>query len=160
MITQIELKKILHYDPEEGVFTWLVRTTNSIHVGDIAGTLQHAGYVRIKIFGVLYGAHQLAWLYMVGMWPVDEIDHHDTIRNNNRWKNLRPATHAINMQNQRKAHCDNKTGFQGVSPNGKGFQAGIHANEKKHYLGTYSTPQEAHAVYLDAKRKMHPGCTL
>ena len=159
MITQTELKELLFYDPQTGDFTWLVRTCNRIKVGDVAGWLDD-GYVRIKVCGIKYRANRLAWLYMTSEWPKVEIDHYDTIRSNNRWENLREATHSLNAQNQRKAHRDNKTGFLGVKPNGKGFEANIMLDDEAHYLGIHSTPQLAHDAYLKAKRELHPGCTI
>jgi hypothetical protein len=42
----------------------------------------------------------------------------------------------------------NKTGFPGVRPNGKGFQAVIKIGNKSKCLGTYQTPIEAHQAYL------------
>ena len=47
----------------------------------------------------------------------------------------------------------NSTGFTGAtSRNGK-YEAGIAVNGRSMYLGTYSTAEEAHGAYLEAKRK-------
>src|SRR5712692_928690 len=127
---------------------------------DIAGYRDGDGYLRIGICGGQYRAHRLAWLYMTGKWPIDQIDHKNAVKNDNRWKNLREATCAINNQNKRKALRNNRTGFLGVSRNGKGFIAQIKINEKRRNLGTYPTPELAHEAYLKAKRELHAGCTL
>jgi len=164
-LTQKRLKKLLHYNQKTGAFTWLMRPNRHIRIGDIAGTLSN-GHVQIGICGAHYKASRLAWFYMTGKWPQFEIDHKDTVPSNNRWKNLRPLTHAINMQNQRKAHSNNRTGFLGVSedtrPGRKGFYARIQIDQKQHRLGTctHPTPKLAYAEYLKAKRKLHQGCTL
>ena|SRR3990170_2060869 len=157
-ITQERLKELLRYDPRTGGFAWLVQRSN-IHVGDVAGTLSH-GYVTIGVCGIRYRANRLAWFYMTGAWPRDQIDHKDTIRSNNRWKNLRDSTHSINGQNLRKAHRDNQTGHLGVSPFRDGFRATIRFGKKQRHLGTYPTKKEAYAKYLNTKREFHPGCTL
>lgn len=159
-LTQKRLRELLHYDPETGVFTRLIRTTNSVHVGDVVGCPNSEGYLLTRIFGGNYKLHRLAWLYMTGKWPKDETDHKNTIRTDNRWENLRESTKTINMHNRRKAHKNNKTGFLGVSPHGNGFRAGIRLDGKRKNLGTYPTPELAHQVYLDAKRELHEGCTL
>jgi|SRR3990170_3312281 len=156
MITQKLLKEFLHYDPMTGVFTRLKRTCSRNKVGDIAGTIDSNGYVVIRIFGALRYAHRLAWFYMKGVWPRPEIDHRDTVRDNNRWKNLREATRAINAQNKRKAQNNSKTGLLGVSPHGVGFDAYISLNKKRYYLGYYSTSEQAHAARLKAERKLRP----
>ena len=102
-ITQTRLKELLHYDPDTGVFTWLQRTTNSVQIGDVAGTQNksykgYKGYIRIAIDGVLYLAHRLAFLYQLGWIPI-EIDHDDQIKHNNRWANLNPSTRTLNRKN-------------------------------------------------------------
>ncbi|SRR5229473_5448021 len=158
-ITQERLKELLHYNPETGIFIWLVRIAYRIRIGDIAG-YNSEGCIKIMINGDNYYAHRLAWRYMTGEWPSALIDHCNTIRNDNRWKNLREATYAINNQNQRKAHKNNNTGLLGVRRSGKFFQAEIKLHKKSHYLGTFTTPELAYEAYLKAKRDLHPGCTL
>jgi hypothetical protein len=158
--TQQRLKELFHYDPDTGVFIRLVRTSNRIKVGDIAGSLDNHGHLVISVFDSKYLAHRLAWLYMTGEWPTNQIDHKNTIRDDNRWENLREATHSINTQNLRKPHCDNKTGFLGVTQGRKGFRATIGLGKKDYHLGTFQTAELAHEAYLKAKRKLHAGCTI
>jgi AP2 domain. len=161
-LTQARLKKVLYCDPETGLFTWIARASNKgpNHVGNMAGGENNWGYIKIKIYGVFYLAHILAWLYMKGEWPKHEIDHKDTDPSNNKWKNLRPATRSINCQNLRKAHRDSKTGLLGVSWNKKGPFSQIRFGGKNHYLGNYQTEELAHEAYLKAKREQHEGCTI
>lgn len=159
-ISCAELKTLLHYNPEAGVFTRLVRTSNRIKVGDVAGGLNAGGYVQIRIHGVLQQAHRLAWLYMTGQWPEHEIDHRNTIPSDNRWENLRETPHKMNSENQRRAHTNNRSGLLGVYRRQTKFVAEVRVNGKKHFLGYFDTPEVAHAAYLDAKRKLHEGCTL
>ena len=162
ILTQERLKELLHYDPNTGNFIWLVRTSNRFCVGDVAGSLSNKGYKYTQIDGCKYRASRLAWFYMTGEWPKDQVDHFNTIRNDDRWCNLREATNRINAQNKRKAQNNNKTGFLGVSPahDYKGFIAQITFNGEVQYLGTFDTPELAHKAYLDAKRVMHEGCTI
>ena len=158
-LTAERLREVLNYNPETGVFTWRTTTNRKIRIGDIAGTDSH-GYVAIRIDGRRYLAHRLAWLWMNGEWPASIIDHEDTNPSNNRWENLRLATHRINMQNRRRATFNSSTGLLGVAKNRSSFQAQIGANGETHYLGCYATAEEAHAVYVAAKRRLHEGCTL
>jgi hypothetical protein len=160
MISHKRLKELLHYDPETGVFTRLIRLSNFIHIGDVAGGNDGHGYWRITIYGIKYQASRLAWLYMKGVWPTFEIDHKDTNPSNNRWKNLRDVTHVVNGQNRRKANKNNRTGSIGVVPHGERFQVNVWLAGKQHYIGTYSTLKLAKKAHKDAKRELHPGCTI
>ena len=161
MIAQEKLKELLHYDPVTGIFTWLSQASNGINIGHVAGRLNVRGCVEIGICGIVHKAHRLAWLYMTGEWPKEHIDHINGVRNDNRWGNLREATRVINSQNRHKAQRNNITGFLGVSRSGKGFMARIKPDKKKQiYLGTFPTPLLAYKAYLDAKRKLHDGCTI
>lgn len=98
-LTQDQLQQQLHYNPDTGVFTRLVRASNMLP-GTVAGTV-HArdGYVVIRVLGAKYAAHRLAWLYMTGKWPSQEIDHINRDRADNRISNLRDVTHMVNMSN-------------------------------------------------------------
>jgi hypothetical protein len=46
-------------------------------------------------------------------------------------------------------------GLKGVSPNGPGYMARITVNGKKKYLGTFATPELAHAAYAVAANRNH-----
>jgi len=161
VLTAERLRELLHYDPETGVFTWLVDRRPTIKAGDVAGCKNGIGYIVIKIDAVLYAAHRLAWLMMEQSWPTRNIDHINGIRNDNRWGNLRDAAQRINIQNRRSANANNKLGVLGVykSRRGEQFEASIYSG-RKIILGLFDTPEEAHQAYLEAKRKLHEGCTI
>jgi len=78
----------------------------------------------------------------------------------NRISNLRDVDQTQNIENQKKAHKNSKTGFLGVRLMRKSFTARIQCGSTTHHLGTFSTPEEAHEVYKEAKRKLHLGSTL
>ena len=157
---QCELMRLFHYDPLTGVFRWRVSTTNSISVGQIAGGITEGRYRKIRFQGRLRYAHHLAWLYMTRQFPRLHIDHIDGDGLNNRFVNLRDVCRSVNLQNTRHARSDNTTSFLGVQKNHKGFAARITINGKRVSLGTFTTPQLAHAAYLSAKRELHEGCTI
>lgn len=162
MITQAELKAVLRYDPDTGIFTWIGRPR--VMAGKVAGNVSvQTGYLRIGLGGrpnKIYQAHRLAWLYMTGAWPIDDIDHKNGKRADNRFCNLREVTRSTNLENLRFAKCTSTTGLLGVSTCRDKFQARIKVKGEVHYLGSFSTPQEAHEVYVEAKRRLHTGCTI
>ena len=90
-LTAAQLRELLQYDPETGVVTRLVKSSNGIKVGDVAGTADARGYILIRVDGWLHLAHRLAWLHMTCEWPKGMIDHINGVRDDNRWSNLRRA---------------------------------------------------------------------
>lgn len=151
------LKELLHYDPGTGDFTRLVRTSNSVKIGDIAGGLDADGYRYIRVEGKKYRAHRLAWLWMTGAWPIDQLDHRNGVRDDNRWDNLRESSQVENMQNIAMPNT-NTSGFMGVCWSRKAGKWGatIRIAGRSKYLGLYATPDAAHAAYLAAKAEHHP----
>src|SRR3989304_2031824 len=87
-ITQSALKQIIHYDPDTGVFTWIVNRGRKAKSGYLAGVISDLGYRRIQISGRKHYAGRLAWLYMTGSQPVNEIDHINGVRDDDRFSNL------------------------------------------------------------------------
>src|SRR5687768_4110898 len=123
MLTAERLRELLDYDPDTGVFRWKTRPVraeylrtdrawNSRFAGRPAGTLVK-GYVCILIYRRSYRAHRLAWLYVHGEWPRNELDHEHGNRADNRIEKLRSATRGQNMQN-RKPNSNNTSGYPGV----------------------------------------------
>ena len=148
MITQEELKEVLHYDPETGLFTWIKRTSNRIKIGDVAGRYDRFNYNEIAVFGKNRKAHRLAWLYTYGSMPSKHIDHIDGNPSNNKIVNLREATSSQNQYNAKKRK-DNTSGYRGVSWHSmtQKWKASIQIDKKPKYIGVYSTKKEAYRAY-------------
>ena len=141
MITQKELRETLHYNPETGVFTWR-KSRAGVGVGSCAGTKNANGYIIICCYGKLYRAHRLAWLYMTGEWPKDQVDHENHIRHDNRWENLREATRQENHKN-RSMYKNNTSGVTGVYWDKGKWKAYIRVDEKDKNLGRFTDKFEA-----------------
>lgn len=160
MITQTRLKELLHYNEETGVFTWKIRCGARALAGNAAGSKTSEGYFGLHVKGVSYLSHRLAWLYVNGEFPKDEIDHINGDKSDNRIENLRESTRQGNNQNLRKCQKNSSSGFLGAYPEGNKFKSVIGYNRKLIYLGLFDTPEEAHAAYLTAKRELHSTCTI
>lgn len=141
-----ELRALLKYDPQSGVFTWIKPPTFRRRSGNGAGSINQKGYRRIGIRRRYYAAHRLAWLYMTGEWPSLQVDHINNDRADNRWANLRLATNSQNKANSPK-RANTSSPLKGAFPRGGRWEAAITFNNKRRYLGLYATPEEAHAVY-------------
>ncbi len=112
-LTQERLKDLLNYDPDTGIFAWKVGR-RGVKRGSIAGTPNAYGYIRICIDGKNFYASRLAFLWVEGYFPENDVDHIDRDRSNNRWLNLREASRSCNMRNC-GIICNNKSGVTGVS---------------------------------------------
>lgn len=134
------LKYHFNYDPETGDFTWRRPRVSWTPVGSRAGWTNNEGYRVVRVYGYGYRVARLAWLYMTGEWPEDEVDHEDQNRSNDRWDNLRPATRKQNVQNSRKR---NKLGAPGVSQAEGGFTARATILGVRTYLGYFTDLADA-----------------
>jgi hypothetical protein len=152
-VTRARLRALMHYDDDTGEFRWLERRGGRILAGAVAGTLADNGYRLITLDGRQYRAHQLAWFYMTGEWCALLIDHRDGDPANNRWDNLRCATRSQSNANRRR-HRNNSCGLKGVSRSRSGWRATIHKEGRRHNLGIFSTPEDAHAAYVKAARRL------
>lgn len=155
-------RELLSYSPDTGVFTWRCNRQGHAKAMTEAGSLSH-GYVMIKIDQRRYASHRLAWLWMTGKWPSQDLDHINGVRNDNRFVNLREATPIQNGQNQRKANSHNYTsGLLGVSwcSQKLRWKASICVHKRQMHIGFYNDPHTAHGAYLNAKRKHHEYCEI
>ena len=154
ILTQERLKQLVCYDSETGVFTWLRCYFKSME-GKPAGCIQATtGYRVIGINQITYYAARLAFLYMKGNMPTDQVDHINHIRHDNRWCNLREVTHQENNQN-RTINPKNTSGIVGVSwckPRCK-YRAQIMVNRKGIHLGYYDSLGNAAASRKAAEIK-------
>lgn len=116
MITVNRLKELMTYNQETGEFFWSVNR-GSAKAGSVAGykfnVYPGRSYIRIKVDGLNLYAHRLAYMYMTGEYPENEIDHIDGDGSNNKWANLRHVTPSLNQRNRRLQN-NNKSGFCGV----------------------------------------------
>lgn len=147
------LHEILSYDPTTGDFRWRVDRGGKARAGSIAGSVHPDGYRFIKINRVSHAAHRLAFMYMTGSEPPNQIDHINQDGTDNRWINLRPATQSQNCVNRHRTNVVGE-GLRGVCRCGNRFQAAIsireHGVKRRLHLGMFDTAQEAHAAYLTA----------
>ena len=154
-ITQQELKSLFRYEPETGIFTRLV-TRGNVVAGTIVVCKDRKGYLRIGINRFSFLAHRLAFVYMIGKEPTNEVDHINGKRDDNRWTNLRDASAAQNACN-RKTRRDNKNGLKGVKWNAsnKQWHARIQHRGRRVHLGIFKTKELAHEFYCLAADLLH-----
>jgi len=145
MLTQEELKESLHYNPETGIFTWIIKKSG-ITCNSRAGYISIRGYEKIKINGKLYSSHRLAWLYMNNKFPAEEIDHINGNTSDNRIINLRDISKRRNQGN-RAIHRKGKLVGAVFMPKIKKWRAQIMINKEIIYLGYFFTEVDANNSY-------------
>lgn len=155
-LTAERLRELLDYDPETGVFRWRVCPNKTgggrVQAGSIAGRIHRDGHRIINIEGTQLYAHRLAWLYVHGRWPAEEIDHINRNPDDNRITNLREATHGLNFANSRTRSM---SGLRGAYRHEGKFVAQIVAGNETKYLGRFDTAEEAHLAYQRKRREIY-----
>lgn len=153
-----KLRDVLSFDPDTGIFKWNISRGGLARCGSIAGSAPNKkdGYIRIAFDGTLYLAHRLAWTYVYGAMPSDEIDHINGIRCDNRIANLRNVVRTQNNYN-RKRQSNNSSGYKGVSwvKRAQRWRAVLVCSGKQIHIGTYSDLDEARVAYANATLKYH-----
>ena len=103
-LTHEYLLTILDYNQNTGLFTFKInrgKKHTPFKTGTIAGTRRPDGYLQLKINYKIYFLHRLAWFYIYKQWPLNEIDHINGIRDDNRIINLQDITHLDNMRKRK-----------------------------------------------------------
>ena len=167
-LTQQYLKECLDYNSETGKFTWrLDRPDNhfkdwrgkngffsnispTLEAGHLSPTTKRnpSAYIVIGLSGKLCKAHRLAWLYVNGEWPSEDIDHIDLNTQNNAISNLQLSVDKLNHRNRAK-YTNNSSGVVGVSlhkKTGKWQAEGqeiVNGKRVRHYLGLFQELNDA-----------------
>lgn len=131
---------------------WLKQASSRALIGQPAFTnISTPGYYQGGFKGRKLYAHRVVFYLTHGWWP-DEVDHKNGIRTDNTPPNLRAVTSSQNGQNMvvRGTRLHRKRGL---------WQARIRYGGSCHSLGYFSTEEEAHAAYLQAKQQHHSGAT-
>jgi len=91
---------------------------------------------------------------MTGCWPDHVIDHANGVKTDNRWRNLREVTQAINARNCSMS-INNTSGHNGVSWDSRDrrWRAEIKINGTRVWSGRFGDPVEAAAARKDAERR-------
>lgn len=128
---------------------------NARYADNIAGGLSPKGYVRIMLWKKLHMAHKIIWAFTYGSWPSNLLDHKDGNKANNNPDNLREADNSKNQHNVKSRGRNSSSGLLGVHKHGDRWSAKIEVKGiGKKWLGCFDDPEEAHAVYMAAKKEL------
>lgn len=145
MLTAAAAREIFDYDPATGVLSW--------KDGRVINRKHQRGYILVHMNGRGYLAHRIIWLMVRGEWPEALIDHINGVPSDNRTINLRAATIAQNAAN-RRAQKSRSLPLKGITKSRNRWRAGIRMNGTYRFLGTFDSPEEAHAAYAAKAREV------
>lgn len=154
-LTADRVREYLIYDPDTGMLIHRVRP-GRMRKGQPATRRDNYGYLNVSIDGRSYKAHRIAWLYVHGRWPTEQLDHINGVRDDNRIENLREAGYQENGQN-RAVQRNSTSGHHGVcwiAAKGR-WRAQIARAGKRYHLGYFDTAIEASQAYANAKAELH-----
>ena len=172
-ITQDLLQDLVSYDPDTGILLWQER--NARHFTATSRSAQHQashwnsrwagkkafncmtakGYLRGSLNSRAYLAHRIIWIITTGQDAVDEIDHKNGNKCDNRITNLRAADRFLNCQN-RSSVLGSTSNYIGVSWSahmGKWRSQIIRKNKPTH-LGYFDCEIDAAKAYDSHSRKV------
>lgn len=153
-ITQEFLISRFEYVEETGDLIYKYDVAPMAKKGQIAGSSDGHGYIKIGLFGRRYMAHRLIWIYKTGSSPEGDIDHIDGSRRNNRWANLRSATRSQNLCNLPGRSA---SGVKGVYFNKKTgrWTAQIRLHGRSVYQAYFKTLGEAEKAVTFHREQFH-----
>jgi hypothetical protein len=134
-------------NPLTGELFWQKSPSSACRPNGLAGYINTAGYVQLKIKKQVYYAHRIIRAWVDGKTPARLLDHADRNKSNNQPWNIRPcATVKIKQTSTLKKVT--------VSTLKNKYQARIRFYKKRLYLGYFDTAEEAHNCYIEAKRRL------
>ena len=148
-----EAVRLFKYNPSTGLLTRKVRTSNSTKKGDIVGCPDRKGYLQVGVGNDVFFVHRVVWLVVHGVWPTNQVDHINRVKNDNRMENLRSVTNSQNSCNRGKP-SNNTSGFVGVYKHGNKWKACITRKRVCCYLGLFLDKQQAVLARAKAERRV------
>lgn len=158
------LRECFDYDPQTGITVWRARPIHHFQnesyqkrfltrcAGKQCGALSDEGRRYVSLCGVRYPLTRVLWKLMTGEEP-ETVDHINGDPADDRFKNLRAATHIQN--------CFNRLGPKtrklpkGVRFCKNGWESAIDAYGVTHYLGRFKSQKDAEAAYKEAAERLH-----
>ena len=148
-INQEYLVENFLYNPLDGL---LIKRKNK----KVCGWENNFGYLQVQILKRKYLVHRLAFLYVHGVFPENQIDHINGDKKDNRISNLRDVNNSVNNRNRITSKTKNSaTGKLGIllyKRTGK-YKAQMSINGKDIHIGYFNSVKEAEYSYKEFSTK-------
>jgi hypothetical protein len=124
--------------------------------GSEAGSLHRTGYRSVSVDRCQYLVHRIIWFMVKGSWPLNQIDHINGNKADNRIENLREATNAQNTLNV-PARQASSSGVKNVyyQARNKKWRVRMKVEGKSKSFGLYRTKTEAEKAAVSARNQFH-----
>jgi len=144
------------YDHNTGFLHWKIKRKGTKGISSTAGHVSRYGYLIVTINGECFKQHRLVWVYVTGKEPVEQIDHVNGNRADNRFENLRECTHQQNILNTPgwRKKCTPK-GVRKEKNCKSSYNARFMHNGIEFNVGNFPTESEAVAALTIAREKKH-----
>lgn len=155
-ITADTVRALFTYDPRTGHLLHQ-RARGIAKRGDRAGTLKPTGYRLIRVNGRWFQSARVVWLHYYGVWPKQQVDHINHVRDDDRIENLRDVAQRENLHNLSGKRKNNTSGTVGVTWNSRSqkWYAVIYVMSKAIFLGSHDTYEAAVEARQAGKRIYH-----
>jgi len=151
----LKLRERFAYNEQTGLLTFKIAMGPN-KKGSVCKHKTTLGYLSVRVDYKAFMVHRIIWALAYGEWPVDQIDHINGIRDDNRLCNLRIATNSQNQCNG-KLRNDNSSGVKGVTLDKRDnkwriliWNKGIH-----HSRGYFDSVEQAKNVAEELRNSLH-----
>jgi hypothetical protein len=140
---------------KDGKLLWRAYRSSNARKGDVAGYMKSHGYMYVSVDDKRYLVHRIIFLMHHGFLP-ENVDHINTVRDDNRIENLRAASMSQNAHNA-KLSAGNSSGFKGVSwcKKKQKWRANICTKYRQTHIGYFDTAELASDAYANAALAQH-----
>lgn len=153
-LTADRVRFLFSYNPETGVLLWRNPTSLRVAIGDPVGTMASNGRRYVAVDSVKHLAHRIAWLYVHGKLPEENLAARNGNYDDLRLSNLMPQSF-VDTANKNSLRNTNTSGFRGViwDKNKGKWRAEITRDYLRVQIGRFDTKEEAHEAYVIAQRQ-------
>jgi len=152
-----ELRYWFTYSPDSGKLYWKNSPGCKVRVGTLAGSPDTKGHLQTKLRGRMYYNHRLVWMLVTGNDPAEmQVDHINRNKRDNRFSNLRLASHSQNVCNI-EARRGTASGIKGVTwsaPHSR-WRARVAHNKRVFNAGLHDSKHAAAEAVRELRQSLH-----